>query len=249
LDDPGLGLLERLRMRHRFLRYRYRTERSSLDYVRRFVPRGATVLDVGTNRGIWTWWLSRTVGPSGRVVGFDPQPEAIASVRTICDAFGCTNVDLVPMALSDTPGVSILARHAALDGGAHLVAREDGTPQTPADDRDEEHLRVETTPLDDACAKLDVHDVRFVKIDVEGHELAVLRGATRLLERDHPALLIEIADDRMAAGEVTGLLEAAGYRGFFLVGKRRTPVSAYAEHPHRKPWENRRNYIFESVGG
>jgi FkbM family methyltransferase len=84
--------------------------------------------------------------------------------------------------------------------------------ETPAESF--ETIEVEARPLDD----LDLSDIGFVKIDVEGHELAVLRGGRRVLERDRPALLVEM-EERHRPGVLRDggeLLAELGYRGFFL---------------------------------
>jgi hypothetical protein len=74
---------------------------------------------------------------------------------------------------------------------------------------------VETLPLD----AFDLHDVGFVKIDVEGHELAVLRGAETLLSTQHPNLLVEIEEAHGSAehmDEVMSFLTNLGYQATFL---------------------------------
>ncbi|HEX7095394.1 MAG TPA: FkbM family methyltransferase, partial [Acidimicrobiales bacterium] len=85
----------------------------------------------------------------------------------------------------------------------------------PAEHRVDE-LTVRTVRVDD-LEWLD--DVGFVKVDVEGHELAVLRGAERLLRRDRPTLLVE-CEERHHPGATAALrayLEGLGYEGLFVM--------------------------------
>jgi len=68
-----------------------------------------------------------------------------------------------------------------------------------------------------------------IKIDVEGHELAVLEGAQTLLLKDHPSLMIE-AEERHRPGtvrEISSYLANFGYLGFFLVGRRLRPIAEF----------------------
>jgi len=82
------------------------------------------------------------------------------------------------------------------------------------------------------CRRLDTFDlsnVGVIKIDVEGHELAVLEGAQTLLLKDHPSLMIE-AEERHRPGtvrEISSYLANFGYLGFFLVGRRLRPIAEF----------------------
>ena len=76
-------------------------------------------------------------------------------------------------------------------------------------------------------------NVGFVKIDVEGHEEAVLHGGLKTLRREMPNLMIEI-EERHAPGSldrVSALLKEIGYSGFYLDGKQLVPVAQF--DPHR----------------
>src|SRR5688572_11049838 len=59
----------------RCLRYRFRTERLHLRTMTLLNLKGATVIDIGANRGIYCFWMVRAVGSNGRVIAFEPQPE------------------------------------------------------------------------------------------------------------------------------------------------------------------------------
>ena len=90
---------------------------------------------------------------------------------------------------------------------------------------------VETQPLD----ALDHTNIGFIKIDVEGHEEAVIEGATETLRRERPALLIEI-EQRHARGDVRDLLRRItdlGYCGFFLHGRVPRPLEEFCVEQHQ----------------
>jgi hypothetical protein len=74
-----------------------------------------------------------------------------------------------------------------------------------------------------------LESVGFIKVDVEGHELAVLLGARKILERDRPAILVE-AEERHRPGAVQSirdLLTPLGYHGFMLDAGRLSPISNF----------------------
>lgn len=171
-----------------------RAEPEMMPLVRACDPSGR-VLDVGAWYGPWTYWLSRRVR---HVVAFEPNPRVAAALR----AAAAPNVTVHEAAVSDSAG------------GADLVIRtpglgSEGTATILPDAAGAERVRVETRRLDD----LDAQDVRFVKVDVEGHEGAVLDGATQLIGEQHPVLFIEL-DVRMADIAATfDRLLAIGYEG------------------------------------
>jgi FkbM family methyltransferase len=168
--------------------------------------RGRAALDIGANRGVYAWYLRRY---AKRVHAFEPNPRLARRVGW-CLAPAVTVWNL---ALSDRSGRATLriptVEGVEVDGCSTIETGVD------APSGGVETIDVEARPLDD----LDLADVGFVKIDVEGHELAVLRGGRRLLARDRPVLLVEIEERHRpgALREATGMLEELGYRGFFLL--------------------------------
>ena len=137
-------------------------------------------VDIGANNGVYSWHMARL---SAGVVAFEPQRD---HADLLARAFG-TRVRVERVALSDASGSAVLRvpteRHQ--DGRATIEAQ-----NTLAD----HEVRSHEVP----CRCLDSYGlppVGLIKIDVEGHELAVLRGAKAILARDRPHLLVE-AEDR-----------------------------------------------------
>lgn len=159
-------------------------------------------VDVGANLGIFTYFLARF---SPRVYAFEPNPIPFAVLSRIKDA----NVTLQQIAITDQSGdielVVPRGRKGWTNNGAGLDSSRDGRHAI---------LRLPGRRLDD----LELGDVGFIKIDVEGHESKVLRGAAATLSRCRPNLFLEneYAHVGSRAEEVFSLLRDLDYDGFFL---------------------------------
>jgi FkbM family methyltransferase len=150
--------------------------------VARFAPAGSLVVDVGANRGVYTYHLSRAVGPGGGVLAYEPQPELAAYVRAGMARAG--NVTVRAVALGESAGTARLT-----------IPRREGRPEPGwATLRGDPHdpALVYDVPLATLDGELDGREVSFIKIDVEGYELATLRGALATLRRWRPVVLAEI---------------------------------------------------------
>jgi hypothetical protein len=80
---------------------------------------------------------------------------------------------------------------------------------------------------------LGLRDVTFMKIDVDGHEVPVLRGAAETIRRDQPRLLIEVEQRIQPVENVTDLLASWGYRGWVLPGPRWVPLADFPLAAHQ----------------
>jgi FkbM family methyltransferase len=144
---------------------------------------GTTALDVGANVGLFTVPLARAVGPAGRVVAIEPDSENVARLEANLRLNRLENVLVERVAAGDGDGE--IALHVANDPAFHsTVAVHAGRGVGRA-------LRVPVTRLDTIWMRLGRPAVSTIKVDVEGAELAVLRGAEALLRETRPALLLE----------------------------------------------------------
>ncbi len=221
VDMSGLGLYESLHMMHRAWRYKNRTERDEVRFMLAQDLRGKLVLDIGANAGIYSYWMSRAVGPSGRVIAFEPQPEMVDALKKLRRSFRFKQLEIAPTGLSDTDGQATLSRNMSHLGGAS-IARE-------LPDANDSF----TIPLTTLDAYIDEHadrPVSFIKCDVEGHEPAVFRGAMQTLRRDRPALLFELHDKQVHESDLFEQLQAIGYECFYLHEGKRHPTSTLKDN-------------------
>ena len=243
----------RLRYLYRAYRYRFRGDRAEIRFLRERLRPGQMAVDAGCFKGAYSYWMRRCVGPGGAVVAFEPQPSQVAYLRNVFAAMRYDNVTVVPMGLSDVPGelpLFIPPTAAGASHGATFVAEKDRQHANPT-------VSVAVTTLDAYFTERG-HACDFIKIDVEGHELAVLRGARDTLSAHRPTILIECEARHRPGGDVRPVFEfftSLGYEGSFFRAGRRRPLAEFdpARHQHHEPDKKLppwyvNNFAFEHAG-
>ena len=170
--------------------------------------RSRTSIDVGASIGAYTVHLLLN---SARCWAFEPRPRAAGYLAGSLTTRRDPRLRVEAVALSDRCGEARL--RVALDDAGRSTVEEANAME---DVGEYAELRVPARRLDD-YGRL-VGPVGFIKVDVEGHEEAVLRGAAGVLARDRPALLVEV-EERHKPGAITAvrkLLGEFGYRGYFF---------------------------------
>jgi FkbM family methyltransferase len=201
------GLEFRGYLRHRsFLSNGARRDSSYVELFLGALRPGLTVVDGGAHIGVYTVLAARAVGPSGRVLAFEPDPYNFGAlswnVRRLADGAA----DVSPRALSAEAGVAPFHVSAGTLGSSLFARGDTATVAT-----------VETTTVDEALGGDEIADGLLVKLNVEGAEGLVLDGMRATLERVaevtlfaevHPELLRAAGTD---ASELRTTLEAAGF--------------------------------------
>ena len=148
-----------------------------------------TVLDIGAHRGFHTLALSKRVGKCGQVFAFEPSPREVRALRLHLRINSCRNVEVIECALGDQEGSVEL--YTVPTNSVLNSLRPPGTtlPSSPT--------KVRIRRLDDVLSEANVRNFDFVKLDVEGGELSVLKGAEALLGRvPRPVILCELLEQR-----------------------------------------------------
>ncbi len=229
----------RLKTLYRFWNFRLRSEKESVQYLLSRDLEGSTALDIGANKGVYTYWLSKKVGKKGQVFSFEPQPELGDFLEESKKAFGLNNVTIVNKGLSSKASAMKLYRRKVGDGAA-MIATENNKLFDPTG---KEEVNVQVDRLDDFIAKHDIEKLSFIKCDVEGHELDVFKGGLETLKKHKPTLLFECHHEEVKEGEVFGLLESIGYEGFFFNADKKVPAKEFESVPYPRT-DNHRNYVF-----
>jgi len=165
-----------------------------------------TVYDVGANVGFITVIAARLVGEKGKVCGFEPVPMLAdqAMHNALLNQFRQVSIHRVALSDQDREAVFQVSKNLTM---GRLANRESHAPDA------ENELVVRERKLDTLVATDGLPDPDLVKIDVEGTEAAVLDGATEVLRRARPALLIELHSTNQA---VAGRLEKLSFVGRLL---------------------------------
>jgi FkbM family methyltransferase len=166
----------------------------------KYIPEGGTVLDVGANIGLSAIEFARSAGAGGKVIAFEPHPDTAARLRANLERNGIGNVEIIQSAVGAAAGTVTFNESAdATLSSASLVPR-----------NLVRSFEVPLTTVDIAWAAAGKPKISALKIDVEGGELAVLQGASELLAREHPVILLE-AWGANQLDPIQALLTAAGY--------------------------------------
>ena len=172
-------LYDRAPSTHRRLYSLYKgwSDRAERAALRRLITPGMTVYDIGANIGIYTQFLAKLVGVSGRVVAFEPEHRNVERLRTATHQYH--QVEVLHAAVSDRSG--ILKLYVAEDLNVdHRSYPCEGSRS---------FVEINAIALDDFAVDRGTVDV--IKMDIQGAELAALRGARRMLSQNSPALLLE----------------------------------------------------------
>jgi FkbM family methyltransferase len=190
-----------------------------LHACRSLLKEGDTVLDVGANIGVYTRFCSEFVGPSGRVISLEPVPETYSYLTGNVRALNLKNVQCFNVAASDHDDESGRMSIPQYDtGGRNLYTAKLSS---------EGNVAVKVARLDTLFPDL---TPAFIKCDVEGHEVACIKGALNLIRRCQPSWLVEVSSQ-----ETFELLFSLKYAAF-----------SYEENTFR-PYDSSRpsaNYFF-----
>lgn len=194
----------------------------------RLVTPGTVAIDVGSLTGDYTYALQKLVGPSGLVICVEPQPEYAKLLRLAAQRLKLP-IEVHECALSSRAGeaeLNIPDIHGKRMVGFANLDHEAGSNRK---------VRVALRRLDDITSSIQ-RPISFLKVDVEGHELEVFKGAVETLKTHRPNLLVEIEQrhSRVPIQETFAFILAQGYSGFFLdSARRRVPLAEFDPAKHQ----------------
>jgi FkbM family methyltransferase len=153
------------------------------------------VYDIGANVGFYTLLASRLVGPAGHVFAFEPLPRNLGLLRKHVAINSLSNVTILPQAVSDKPGEALFSTSA---DPAQNGLTEQGD------------IRVQVTAVDVLLDKGEIKPPNLMKIDVEGAEAMVLRGAAKAISAHRPIIYLATHNDDVHR-ECLQILRGHGY--------------------------------------
>jgi len=230
LDKPGIN---RFRFIWRAWTYRLKSDRGEIKSIIDNLSPGDIAIDIGANKGGYTYWMAKSVGHEGKVIAFEPQPDIANYIRKFFDATVYKSVVIEPIGLSSRQGecrMTIPETGKKYSPGASFEVRA----------RDGFHsFMVKVDTLDSYCNVNKLRPLRFIKCDVEGHELEVFKGSETVLREDKPVILFECEARHLSGfgiSDVFSYLNGLGYTGYFFMGKKLLPVSMFDEKIHQAKW-------------
>jgi len=195
----------------------------------RFAGGGAVTVDIGASWGLFSYHLARRVGEDGGLFSFEPHPANRQVLAKLAKAR--PQVRFRPVAVSDEAGSAEM--QVPVFGGrlvtaqssiAHGFAGQSGVRV--------EKIPVPTVRLDDEVGEMQID---FIKIDVEGHELSVLRGGATVLRKYLPPMLIEIEQRHLdhPIADVFAEITDLGYSLYFIDGPALRPIAEFDLDKHQ----------------
>jgi FkbM family methyltransferase len=191
-------------------------EGTSLKVWTLLVPEAATIVDVGSNVGVYAL-AAATVNPKAEIIAFEPLER---TYERLISNIGLNEFSITAelLALSDRTGVGLLYDSPLDDFKAASLEAPRPTRGGPVGAQTVPR-RVRVVTFDDYCLANRITRVDLVKIDIEGHEAAALRGMAGTLRESRPTLLLEVLTDE-AGRQIRAQLEDLGYE-FYRVRESR----------------------------
>lgn len=180
-----------------------------------------TIFDIGANVGVYSLFAAES-NPNAHIYAFEPTPEVFSSLERNIAANQFANITVYRAAVGIHSGVTYLHRCGGIDGaneGMNYVSSDRASLE-----------QVETTTLDDFCANQRIRRIDLLKIDVEGGEFDVLRGARTLLQQQRiDCIFLELVEWTANRGGhstngIAELLRKFGYGLHKLVKKKLVPL-------------------------
>lgn len=192
-----------------------------LGSLRQLLPNCRVAVDVGANRGLYTYVLSSFCK---QVVAFEPQPWCYSKIAA------SANPKIVAhnVGLSDKAGT--LNLHVPHDNKGRYYDGLASFRELP----NSKKIQVPVSLLDDYS----LSEVDFIKIDVEGHEFEVITGAEKTILRNKPILLIEIEQRHITRpiNEIFGKVSSLGYDGFYLQDGELISIDNFSCEEHQEAY-------------
>ena len=188
--------------------------RTDIKFIKYLTNNNSNSIDVGAYKGVYTYFISKY---SKKVYAFEPNPKSYEILKRTVSK----NVTVLPYALSDKSNYDFLK----IPKGKKGYSNQGGSIRNVKLDKSFGKLKIKTKKIDD----LKLKNIGFIKIDAEGVELKVLKGAEKLIKKYKPTLLIEI-EERYISEPIEKSLKKIlnlGYRGFALIGEIITPLKFF----------------------
>jgi FkbM family methyltransferase len=186
----------------------------------RYIAADAVVFDVGAHAGQFAKIYAR-LAAKGRVYAFEPGTYARSVLRVALYLNGLRNVAIVPMGLGEAAGLGLMTLPVKRPGSYGFGLAHLGQHDRPGEIRQE---AIALTTIDDFARLVGLQRLDFIKADIEGWEMHLVRGGRETLRRFRPVMMLEMVEGHLARGGDTvagawATLGELGYRAHVLDGR------------------------------
>lgn len=189
-------------------------DRSGTAFFKKYCKPGMTFLDIGANTGYFSAWAIGLMRGNGRIIAFEPDPEARRYLESTRDANGCSFMSVISLAASDTEGIAQLYKNEENRGDNRLWKSDDHSSP----------VNVQCASVDSVLRSLGIGSVDLIKMDVQGFEGHALRGMKETLKCSPNLILLTefwpwgLAKAGSDPNELIEVLETLGF-SLFTLGK------------------------------
>jgi FkbM family methyltransferase len=203
-----MNLWDKCHFLHRAWRYRLISEKFGVQYLLKLKLTGKICIDIGANRGIFSYWMHQKIGPNGKVIAFEPQEELNTKLKELRTSFRLSQLEIAGIGLSCRKQTLRMIRPINHWGGASV--------ENTGSLGESEEFDIKLIKLDSYLNQESRKRIGFIKCDVEGHELDVIQGAVNSIKASAPKILIECHGAVNENCDTFDLLESLNYKGFFF---------------------------------
>ncbi len=218
-------IINLLKLLFRAGKYRWMEDRDEFNFMLSSIKKDDVVFDIGAHKGAYTFWMKNAIGRNGKLVAFEPQQKGFLLLKSI---FPQKNVKVENLAVSDSEESASFY----VQDQPHDVSYE-ASLQNKYENY--QQIFVRTITIDRYCSKENLVP-NFIKIDVEGHEEHVLKGAHYTLSTHRPFLLIEAEVRHIGEAslkKIFTMLLGMGYKGYFFTNKKMVEIANFSATLHQ----------------
>lgn len=212
-----------------------------LFFINEFVSPGKTVIDIGANLGLYLYAFEQS-GKHKRIIGFEPIPILHKRLTKLFPDLEVYRNAVSGKNETQQFKIPFINHRAYQTRGTLENFTEEGETAC-------ENFDVECVTLDSFTEKHNVKNVGLIKIDIEGHEMNAIRGASTIIRRDQPVLMVEIEQRHHGDLRIESLFQeimSLGYKGYFFRKGKFIDISEFSVKQHQDkgnpPYIN--NFLF-----
>jgi FkbM family methyltransferase len=178
-----------------------------IKFVRHFMKPGMRVVDIGANYGVYTLSIAKIVGDGGRVWAFEPTEATANCLSSSISRNEFVNVELIRAGLSDRCGEArfFTSSNSELNSLSQVATGSD------------QFETIELQTLDSCCEKFGWDHIDFIKLDAEGEEVNILKGAQAFLSSASPLIMYELKHGSSINLPLINSFDAMGYESYRLL--------------------------------